>query len=106
MEGGYLNRCDLYRADDCTFNSVYNLEIYRPSKSSFAYPQLFTENAIVNSSVSSCAVTTMQEGILLTPEITYDSTSFTLKAKMDVMAGYSKQLKMTCTSNLGETFEN
>ena len=104
--GAILGRCDLYRADDCTFFTYVNMNVYRPSKSFFAYTQLFTVNSIENCSVSSCSVTTTQYGTQMTPEIIYDSTSFALTAKMDIMAGYFKQLKMTCTSDTGLTFEN
>ena len=31
MADVYSNRCDLFRANDCTFNSAYNLNIYQPS---------------------------------------------------------------------------
>ena len=31
-EVGCENRCDLYRATDCAFNTAFNFDIYRPSK--------------------------------------------------------------------------
>ena len=74
-----------------------------PSKN--LYSQLFAENSIEYCGVSSCAVTATQVGVVPTPEITYDSVTSALTAKMDEMAGYSKQLKMTCTANSGVTFE-
>ena len=46
MGGTRLDRCDLYKADDCTFDSSINMDIYRPSKSSHAYSNLFIENSV------------------------------------------------------------
>ena len=45
-EGGYMNRCDLYRATDCAFITAFNFDIYRPSKSGYCPPPLLKRTLI------------------------------------------------------------
>ena len=41
-----MNRCDLYRATNCAFNTAYNFDIYRPSKSGYCPLPLGTKTLI------------------------------------------------------------